>query len=148
MGVAVGAAVIEARIVDSAANGRTLADIARRHNVTLGVVRDVLARRGWDVPLDPGHRARWTGNLVAVADDPDDPPRGRGRPPRVPGSLTPRELVILAAIADGLTEMEIAEREQVSKYTVHAQARSACTSLGASTRAQAVAIAFRMGMLR
>ena len=53
--------------------------------------------------------------------------------------FTPRELQVLAAIGDGLTNKMIARRLDISPHTVKFHVESLLKKLGASTRAEAVA---------
>ena len=68
-----------------------------------------------------------------------------GDPPRP--KVTPRELEVLGLVADGLTTREIARRLWVTEETVKTHIRRLHDRLGASTRAHAVAIAYRSGIL-
>ncbi len=64
--------------------------------------------------------------------------------PVPPGTLlTERELEVLALIAEGLTNAEIAERLVLALSTVKTHVSSIITKLGASGRAEVVAIALR-----
>ena len=64
--------------------------------------------------------------------------------PVPPGALlTERELEVLALIAEGLTNAEIAERLVLALSTVKTHVSSIITKLGASGRAEVVAIALR-----
>ena len=53
--------------------------------------------------------------------------------------FTPRELEVLAAIGDGLTNKMIARRLQISPHTVKFHVESLLKKLGARSRAEAVA---------
>ena len=53
--------------------------------------------------------------------------------------FTPRELEVLAAIGDGLTNKMIARRLDISPHTVKFHVESLLKKLGARTRAEAVA---------
>jgi DNA-binding NarL/FixJ family response regulator len=61
--------------------------------------------------------------------------------------LTRRELEVLQLIADGLTSGPIAARLWLSVETVKSHVCAIHTKLGATSRAHAVAIAFRQGLL-
>lgn len=61
-------------------------------------------------------------------------------------ALTARELEVVRAVIDGLSNNEIAERWFVSPLTVKTHANRAMTKVGARDRAQLVSIAFRAGM--
>ena len=67
--------------------------------------------------------------------------------PQVPG-LTPRECEVLAALADGLTDREIAELLTISAHTVHRHVSNIFTKLGVPSRAAAVAHGMRHGIGR
>ena len=71
---------------------------------------------------------------------------GRVRAPE-PGLLTPRELEVLALVADGATNRAAASRLHVSEATVKAQLLSIYAKLGVGDRAAAVAAGFRRGLL-
>jgi DNA-binding CsgD family transcriptional regulator len=68
------------------------------------------------------------------------------QPARAPHSarkVTPRELEVLALIADGYSTREIARRLWITDETVRTHVRRLLNRLGARTRAHAVAIAYR-----
>jgi len=62
--------------------------------------------------------------------------------------LSARELEILQLISEGLTNKEIAIRLCVSTETVKSHACALFSKLDANSRAHAVAIALRQGLLR
>jgi DNA-binding CsgD family transcriptional regulator len=66
-------------------------------------------------------------------------PLGERRSPR---NVTPRELEVLALIADGYSTREIAARLWITEETVRTHVRRLLERLGARTRAHAVAIAY------
>ena len=70
-------------------------------------------------------------------------PLGERRSPR---KVTPRELEVLALIADGYSTREIAGRLWITEETVRTHVRRLLERLGARTRAQAVAIAYSEGL--
>jgi DNA-binding response OmpR family regulator len=62
-------------------------------------------------------------------------------------SLTGRERQVLALLADGLTPAEVAQDLIISRSTVGTHIEHIYEKLGARTRAHAVGIAFRSGLL-
>ncbi len=62
-------------------------------------------------------------------------------------SLTNRESEILTAMADGLTNKDIASRLRISEHTVKFHVATILSKLGASTRTEAVTLALRQGLL-
>ena len=69
------------------------------------------------------------------------PSRGRTAP-----RITPRELEVLALIAEGCSTGEIARRLWITEETVRTHVRRILERLGARTRAHAVSIAYREGL--
>jgi DNA-binding CsgD family transcriptional regulator len=70
--------------------------------------------------------------------------------PASPGpSLVPtyREVEILSLIADGLSHAEIGKRLFISPETVRTHRRSFRRKVGAATTPNAIAIAFRLGLI-
>jgi DNA-binding NarL/FixJ family response regulator len=61
--------------------------------------------------------------------------------------LTERELEVLSLLADGLRHEEIGLRLGIGSETVRTHLRKASERLGATTRTQAVATAFRLGLI-
>lgn len=64
-----------------------------------------------------------------------------------PSPLTPRELEILIALSEGLSNKAIARRFDISQHTVKFHAESVFRKLGASSRADAVAKGLRKGLV-
>ena len=62
-------------------------------------------------------------------------------------SLTPRELMIVVAVASGRSNEEIAAEMYLSPFTVKTHANRAMTKVGAASRAQLVAYAYQAGLL-
>lgn len=60
--------------------------------------------------------------------------------------LTPREREMVALVATGLSNQEIAEQMFLSPFTVRAHVQRAMTKLEARDRAQLVVIAYRTGL--
>lgn len=66
---------------------------------------------------------------------------------QVEWDLSPRELEVLALLAEGLTNKAIAARLVLSLHTVRNHVQNILGKLGAHTRLEAVAIATRAGLL-
>ncbi|MEV0247486.1 response regulator transcription factor [Nocardia sp. NPDC050712] len=62
--------------------------------------------------------------------------------------LTAREREVLAMVAEGLSNEEIAEQAYVSPLTVRTHVQRAMSKLGVQNRAQLVVIAFQSGLVR
>ncbi|RIQ21371.1 response regulator transcription factor [Jiangella rhizosphaerae] len=86
-----------------------------------------------------------TRALVArfLATPADDAPSHR---PEQLDALTPREREMVALVATGLSNQEIAERMFLSPFTVRAHVQRAMTKLQARDRAQLVVIAYQTGL--
>ena len=67
--------------------------------------------------------------------------------PPVPSDLTKRELEVLGLLAEGLSQKEIAGGLVISSKTVAAHIQHILGKLGVHSRAQAVAHAYRRGLL-
>jgi DNA-binding NarL/FixJ family response regulator len=63
-----------------------------------------------------------------------------------PAALTPRELEVVALLAEGLRNSEIADRLVLSPRTVDHHVSSVLSKLDARTRSEAVAAAIRLGL--
>jgi two-component system, NarL family, response regulator DevR len=61
--------------------------------------------------------------------------------------LTERELDVLALLADGLTNSEIAARLVVSVHTVRNHVANISTKLGAHSKLEVLSVAIRQGLL-
>ena len=63
-------------------------------------------------------------------------------------ALTEREREVVALIADGMSNAEIARQHTLSPLTVKTHANHAMTKLGARDRAQLVVLAYQTGLAR
>ena len=69
-------------------------------------------------------------------------------PSPVLGTLTDREREVVALVADGMSNTEIARQLTLSPLTVKTHANHAMTKLGARDRAQLVVLAYQTGLAR
>ena len=70
----------------------------------------------------------------------------RGAPAAAPTELTPREREVLALVAEGLTNAELAERLYISPRTAGVHVSNILAKLGMSSRTEAAAWAVRSGI--
>jgi DNA-binding NarL/FixJ family response regulator len=75
-----------------------------------------------------------------------DEPRGEEDTP-IGEPLTPREIEVLALLADGFGNREIARRMHISEHTVKFHVSSILGKLGAATRTEAVTRGYREGLI-
>ncbi|HMJ81118.1 MAG TPA: LuxR C-terminal-related transcriptional regulator, partial [Candidatus Dormibacteraeota bacterium] len=68
-------------------------------------------------------------------------------PERDPFNLSPREYEVLAIVAEGRTNREIAERLFISERTVGVHVRNILGKLGVSGRVEAASVAIRLGLV-
>jgi DNA-binding CsgD family transcriptional regulator len=104
------------------------------------------------IPLSGGAHLPWAGDAQSVARAlrsflVPDAKAGRvaGEPAAV--LLSRREREVLALVARGLSEREIAEQLVLSQHTVHRHVANIRHKLGRSSRAAAVAEAARLGLI-
>jgi len=71
----------------------------------------------------------------------------RRTPGELDGALTSREIEVLGMLAEGLANKNIAWRLGISEHTVKFHITSIFTKLNASSRAEAVAIGMRQGLI-
>jgi len=98
---------------------------------------------GDDRDGDPAGRAESAGPGAKGSDR-----AGRGRSSATRPELTAREMEILAAIASGQTNAQIAKDLFLSAKTVMHHSTSICRKLGVRGRAEAVALAYTSGLLQ
>jgi DNA-binding NarL/FixJ family response regulator len=105
-----------------------------------------LSRDATPDQIDAALRAVAVGLLVTAPND------GRGRfgelrePDDAP-LLTPREIDVLRAVSEGLTNKEIARRLDISQHTVKFHLESLMRKLAVSSRAEAVAKSLSLHLL-
>jgi pimeloyl-ACP methyl ester carboxylesterase/DNA-binding CsgD family transcriptional regulator len=107
------------------------------------------------VPLDGGAHFPWSGDASSVARAlrsalaPEAAAQSAGRPRAQPAAvlLSGREREVLALVASGLSDQEIAEQLTLSPHTVHRHVANIRHKLGRGSRTAAVAEAARLGLL-
>jgi pimeloyl-ACP methyl ester carboxylesterase/DNA-binding CsgD family transcriptional regulator len=100
------------------------------------------------VPLDGAVHAPWVGDTAALLAAVGEFLGERLQPPAEGVSeLSAREAEVLALVARGLSDAEIAERLSLSPHTVHRHVANVRTKLGQPSRAAAVAHAARLGLI-
>ncbi len=87
-----------------------------------------------EIPASPGRIPRYSVEpLPRVARD--------------MATLSVREHEVLSLVAEGLTTVQIGARIHLSAHTIKSHLKAAFRKLGARDRAQAVAVAYRLGVL-
>ena len=92
--------------------------------------------------LSPAATRALVARFLATPDD------ASPHPPEQLALLTPREREMLALVATGRSNQEIAEHEFLSPFTVRAHVQRAMSKLQARDRAQLVVIAYPTGLVR
>ncbi|KPI15362.1 two component transcriptional regulator, LuxR family [Actinobacteria bacterium OK074] len=95
-----------------------------------------------DMLLSPAATKRLVARCLAR------PEQGGRQPVERLAALTDREREVLALVATGMTNDEIAQRLVVSPHTAKTHINRAMTKLGARDRAQLVVIAYETGLVR
>jgi len=108
--------------------------------------RAIVAVAAGEAMLDPAVQHHVVAALSGAVPEPCDSGPAGGE--ELPDGLTPREAEVLALIADGLSNQEIAERLVVSPTTVKSHVNHLFAKTGVRDRAQAVRYAFRAGIAR
>jgi DNA-binding NarL/FixJ family response regulator len=104
------------------------------------LVRAVRAAAGGDGLLSPSVTMRLIAEYARRAKDPGSAP--------ALDELTEREREVMALVAEGLTNDEIADRLFVSPATAKTHVSRAMVKLGARDRAQLVVFAYESGLVR
>jgi DNA-binding NarL/FixJ family response regulator len=101
-------------------------------------IRAVVAGEGW---LDPAVTRRLISEFAARPEQ--DIPT-----PAEMATLTPKEREVLACLAQGLSNAEVADRLFISRNTVSTHLARVMMKLGVREKAQAVAAAYQTGLVR
>ena len=113
-----------------------------KHTEPAELIRAVRVVAAGDSLLSPGATRRLIAAFVDSGAGAAPPPE----PPREVNELTVREREVVALVADGLSNEEIAQRWVVSNATVRTHVSRAMTKLRARDRAQLVVFAYRYGL--
>jgi DNA-binding NarL/FixJ family response regulator len=111
---------------------------ARLRNRINGTPVDIV---GEFATVGAARRAGLTADGILVAGEPDE------EPPDFHEPLTAREIEVLEALADGLSNRGIAARLGISDQTVKFHVASVMAKLGAANRTDAVRRAVREGLI-
>ncbi|MFI9274755.1 response regulator [Kitasatospora sp. NPDC052896] len=111
------------------------------------IARAIAAVRSGAAGLSPQVQRRLLERLAAPAPEPARPPARSAQQP-LPDGLTAREAEVLALIAEGLSNTEIAAELFVSPATVKTHINNLFAKTAVRDRAQAVSYAFRHGISR
>jgi DNA-binding NarL/FixJ family response regulator len=113
-----------------------------KHTEPAELIRAVRVVAAGESLLSPGATRR----LIAAFVDSGGGAARAPKPPREVNELTAREREVVALVADGLSNEEIAQRWVVSNATVRTHVSRAMTKLRARDRAQLVVFAYRYGL--
>jgi DNA-binding NarL/FixJ family response regulator len=113
-----------------------------KHTEPAELIRAVRVVAAGESLLSPGATRR----LIAAFVDAGPGTASHPSPPKEVDLLTAREREVVALVADGLSNDEIADRWVVSNATVRTHVSRAMTKLRARDRAQLVVFAYRYGL--
>ena len=109
-------------------------------------LRDEVRRAGWrlvdrldDADVVIGNAADWPAPAAAAGGEAEDDPPVE--------ALTAREREVLALLADGVGNREIAQALGISEHTVKFHLGAIFGKLGAATRTEAVRRGLRLGLI-
>ena len=108
-----------------------------RHDRVLADLRSLLGENRLEAARDEGTKLS-IGATIELVEPTESPAEGD-----TPEGLTAREVEVLALVAEGLTDAEVAERLVVSIRTVHAHLRSIYRKLDVRTRSAATRYALQ-----
>jgi two-component system, NarL family, nitrate/nitrite response regulator NarL len=108
----------------------------------------VLPAEAGTAQIDAALRAVAAGLIVRSAAAAPQPQHGfAGYPDAAAPLLTPREIEVLAAIGDGLSNKEVARRLGISQHTVKFHVEALFQKLDATSRAEAVHKGLKRGLI-
>ena len=100
-------------------------------------------------PFDPDELLARVRTVLRRVSRPSEESNGNGTGNGfADAELTPRELEVLELLADGLTQTQIARQLVISPRTVGTHIQNLLGKLDVHSRAQAVALAHRLGLVR
>jgi DNA-binding CsgD family transcriptional regulator len=101
----------------------------------------------WALEMPTGSVDAWIAGHIEVETAPPAV-AWTADPPRQLASLSAREREVLAALADGLTNQELAERLFISERTANRHLSNIFTKLGVRNRTAAARVAIEAGLVR
>jgi DNA-binding NarL/FixJ family response regulator len=104
----------------------------------------ILTVAAGEAALDPAVQHHVVAALASESTT--NPAADTAAAPELPDELTPREAEVLALIAEGLTNAEIAQRLVVSQTTIKSHINHLFAKAGLRDRAQAINYAYRTGI--
>jgi len=114
---------------------------------SLSAARVHLGERAFAAAWAQGRAMTPEQALAAQGHKPTPPPTTTiSPPPTYPAGLTAREVEVLRLLADGLTDLQIAEKLVLSPRTVHAHISSIYSKLGVTSRSAATRYAMEHGL--
>ncbi len=122
-----------------------LASAGQAHDAIAAGARGLLLRDASPERLAAGLAAAASG--LWALDDALAPGLLRPRTLAAAEPLTPRELEVLALLAEGLSNKAIAQRLAISEHTAKFHVNAILGKLGAESRSEAIVKAARMGMV-